>query len=172
VAWRDDRVRFWAAVARGLKTEDAASEAGVSSPVAFRWFRHAGGVNPCLSSEVSGRYLSFVEREDIAILRAQDLGVREIARRLNRDPSTISRELRRKRLCEYVQDRLSGVVAVPAVELQARWGRSGTVRTSRIAGIAAGCRAGARSRSRAVFVSSSPMMSRCGGHVPSSGVRG
>ena len=74
VAWRDDRVRFWAAVARGLKTEDAASEAGVSSPVAFRWFRHAGGVNPCLSPEVSGRYLSFVEREDIAVLRAQ--GVR------------------------------------------------------------------------------------------------
>jgi IS30 family transposase len=95
VAWRDDRVRFWAAIARGLKTEDAAREAGVSSPVAFRWFRHAGGVNPFLSPEVSGRYLSFVEREDIAILRAQDLGVREIARRLNRSPSTISRELRR-----------------------------------------------------------------------------
>jgi len=67
----------------------------VSSPVAFRWFRHAGGVNPCLSPEVSGRYLSFVEREDIAILRAQDVGVREIARRLRRNPSTISRELRR-----------------------------------------------------------------------------
>ncbi len=95
VAWRDDRVRFWAAVARGLKTEDAASEAGVSSPVAFRWFRHAGGVNPCLSSEVSGRFLAFSEREDIAVLRAQGLGVREIARRLNRNPSTISRELRR-----------------------------------------------------------------------------
>jgi len=44
---------------------------------------------------VSGRYLSFVEREDIAILRAQDVGVREIARRLRRNPSTISRELRR-----------------------------------------------------------------------------
>jgi IS30 family transposase len=95
VAWRADRVRFWAAVARGLKTEDAAGEAGVSSPVAFRWFRHAGGVNPCLSPEVSGRYLSFGEREEIALLRAQDLGVREIARRLNRNPSTISRELRR-----------------------------------------------------------------------------
>ena len=95
VAWRDDRVRFWAAVSCGLRTEEAAGEAGVSSPVAFRWFRHAGGVNPCLSSEVSGRFLSFSEREDIAILRAQDLGVREIARRLNRNPSTISRELRR-----------------------------------------------------------------------------
>ena len=95
VAWREDRVRFWAAVARGLKTEDAAAEAGVSSPVAFRWFRHAGGVNPCLSPTVSGRYLSFVEREEIALLRAQGHGVREIARRLGRSPSTISRELRR-----------------------------------------------------------------------------
>jgi IS30 family transposase len=95
VAWREDRVRFWAAVARGLKTEDAAREARVSSPVAFRWFRHAGGVNPCLSPTVSGRYLSFGEREEIALLRAQGLGVREIARQLERSPSTISRELRR-----------------------------------------------------------------------------
>ena len=95
VAWREDRVRFWAAIARGAKTEDAAIEAGVSSAVAFRWFRHAGGVNPCLPSTVSGRYLSFVEREEVAVLKAQRLGVREIARRLHRSPSTISRELRR-----------------------------------------------------------------------------
>ena len=95
VAWRADRVGFWAAVAGGLKTEDAAGVAGVSSPVAFRWFRHAGGVNPCLPPEVSGRFLSFAEREEIAILRAQGLGVREVARRLGRSPSTISRELRR-----------------------------------------------------------------------------
>jgi len=52
-------------------------------------------VNPALPPTVSGRYLSFAEREDIAIWRAQQLGVREIARRLGRDPSTISRELRR-----------------------------------------------------------------------------
>lgn len=95
VAWREDRVRFWAAVALGAMTEDAAVEAGVSSPVGFRWFRHAGGVNPCLSPTVSGRYLSFSEREDIAMFRAQGLGVREIARRVGRSPSTISRELRR-----------------------------------------------------------------------------
>jgi len=44
---------------------------------------------------LSGRYLSFAEREEIAILRAQNLGVREIARQLGRSPSTISRELRR-----------------------------------------------------------------------------
>ncbi len=95
VAWREDRVRFWTAIAQGAKTDDAAVEAGVSSPVGYRWFRHAGGVNPCLPPTVSGRYLSFSEREDIALLKAQGHGVREIARRVNRDPSTISRELRR-----------------------------------------------------------------------------
>jgi IS30 family transposase len=46
-------------------------------------------------TEPSGRYLSFPEREEIAILFAQDVGVRAIARRIGRDPSTISRELRR-----------------------------------------------------------------------------
>ncbi len=95
VAWRQDRVVFWDAVAGGEKTGDAAAAAGVSSPVGYRWFRHAGGVNPCLPPTVSGRYLSFAEREDIALWRAQVPGVREIARRLGRSASTISRELRR-----------------------------------------------------------------------------
>jgi IS30 family transposase len=40
---------------------------------------------------VSGRYLSFEEREEIAIHHANGLGVREIARRIDRDPSTVSR---------------------------------------------------------------------------------
>jgi IS30 family transposase len=46
-------------------------------------------------ASLSGRYLSFAEREEIAILCAQAVGVRETARRLGRSPSTISRELRR-----------------------------------------------------------------------------
>jgi IS30 family transposase len=95
VAWRHDRVQFWAAIAQGASSEDAALKIGVSPAVGTRWFRHAGGVNPSLIPTVSGRYLSFAEREDIAIWHAQKLGVREIARRLNRSPSTISRELRR-----------------------------------------------------------------------------
>jgi IS30 family transposase len=95
IAWREDRVKFWAAIARGLKSDEAGVEAGISSPVAYRWFKHAGGVNPYLPRTVTGRYLSFSEREEIAMFRAQKLGVREIARRLKRSPSTISRELRR-----------------------------------------------------------------------------
>jgi hypothetical protein len=70
VAWREDRVKFWAAIRDSVMTEDAAAMAGVSSPVAFRWFRHAGAVNPALPATVSGRYLSFSEREDIALMWA------------------------------------------------------------------------------------------------------
>ena len=43
----------------------------------------------------TNRYLSFHEREEVAILKVQEKGVREIARQLRRAPSTISRELRR-----------------------------------------------------------------------------
>ena len=56
-----------------MKTEDVCVEARVSGPVGFRWFRHAGGVNPRLPEKVSGRYLSVSEREDIAIWHAQKL---------------------------------------------------------------------------------------------------
>jgi IS30 family transposase len=45
--------------------------------------------------DLSGRFLSFAEREHIALLRAKDHRVRQIARELGRAPSTISRELRR-----------------------------------------------------------------------------
>jgi IS30 family transposase len=44
---------------------------------------------------LSPRYLSFREREEIALLRAAGRRVREIARELSRSPSSISRELRR-----------------------------------------------------------------------------
>ena len=94
-ARREDRVRFWEAIARGLWSDDAAVEAGVSAAVGTRWFRQAGGMPPLSLDPVSGRYLCFAEREEIAILHAQKLGVREIGRRLGRSPSTISRELRR-----------------------------------------------------------------------------
>ena len=48
-----------------------------------------------LRDPVSCRYLCFAEREEIALLRAEGKGVREIAREIGRSPSTISRELRR-----------------------------------------------------------------------------
>ncbi len=95
VARREHRQRFWVAIARGMPSEDAGIEAGVSPAVGTRWFRDSGGIRPVSLAPPSGRYLSFAEREEIAILRVRGCGVREIARRAGRSPSTISRELRR-----------------------------------------------------------------------------
>jgi IS30 family transposase len=92
---RDVERAFWLKVAEGLTSEEAAVACGVSGPVGSRWFRERGGMPSIELGPSSGRYLSFVEREEIALLRAQDAGVREIAVRLGRAPSTISRELRR-----------------------------------------------------------------------------
>jgi transposase, IS30 family len=99
VARREDRQRFWTAIAAGQSSEDAALCAGVSPAVGARWFREAGGMPPSTlarsSKPPSGRYLSFAEREEVALWRAQGHGVREVARRLGRAASTVSRELRR-----------------------------------------------------------------------------
>src|SRR5436305_3000923 len=92
---REHRVRFWEAIARGASSENAAVEAGVLASIGVRWFRKGGGMPPLALASVSGRYLSFTEREEIAVLLAVGVGVREIARRLGRAPSTISRELQR-----------------------------------------------------------------------------
>ena len=46
VARREDRRRFWAAIAAGRSSEDAAADAGVSPAVGARWFRRAGGMPP------------------------------------------------------------------------------------------------------------------------------
>ena len=152
VGLREHRRRFWAFIAEGLSSEDAAMEVGVSQPVGSRWFRMAGGMAPShlsrSSGPLSGQRLSFADREEIALLRTQGMGVREVARRVGRAASTVSRELRRNaatrggnldyrattaqwhaeraarrpkraKLAEnaalrtYVQERLSGAVAIP-----------------------------------------------------------
>jgi IS30 family transposase len=95
VARREDRQRFWAAIADGFSSEQAGVAAGVSPAVGVRWFREGGGMPSVSRAPLSGRYLSFREREEIAILKATGCGVREIARRVGRAPSTVSRELRR-----------------------------------------------------------------------------
>jgi IS30 family transposase len=92
---REVERQFWRQIATGITSEKAAEAVGVSQAVGGRWFRHRGGMPLFLSKPASARYLSFAEREEIALLRAQDVGVREIARRLGRSPSTVSRELTR-----------------------------------------------------------------------------
>src|SRR3712207_8429043 len=99
VARREDRRRFWALIAAGRSSWDAAIGVGVSEAVGSRWFREAGGMPPSTlgrsSKPPSGRYLSFAKREEIALLRAQGCGVREVARRLGRAASAVSPGLRR-----------------------------------------------------------------------------
>jgi IS30 family transposase len=92
---REHRERFWALIAAGVSSEAAAVSVGVGSAVGTRWFREAGGMRPLSFAPLSGRYLSLSEREEIALLKVEGCSVREIARRLGRAPSTISRELRR-----------------------------------------------------------------------------
>jgi IS30 family transposase len=92
---RDVERSFWVGIAKGLTSEEAALGVGASQAAGSRWFRERGGMPTFLTVPLTGRYLSFEEREEIAIARAQGQGVRTIARRLGRDPSTISRELRR-----------------------------------------------------------------------------
>jgi IS30 family transposase len=88
--------RYWRLIRdEGLAPLDAGRRLGVADNTGYRWFHKAGGVIPSLVAEPTGHRLSFAEREEIACLREARRGVREIARRLGRDPGTISRELRR-----------------------------------------------------------------------------
>jgi IS30 family transposase len=92
---RDAEREFWRQIAMGHTSEDAAVAVGASEAAGTRWFRQRGGMPTFLLVPLTGRYLSFLEREQIALLSEQGVGVRETARRLGRGPSTISRELRR-----------------------------------------------------------------------------
>jgi len=92
---REVQRAFWREIAKGLTSEQAGVAVGASQAAGSRWFREGGGMPSIDPGLFSGRYLSFSEREEIAILKAQGIGVRETARRLGRSPSTISRELRR-----------------------------------------------------------------------------
>lgn len=93
--------QFWISVAAGLSVVDAGAVCGVSRPTAQRLFARSGGVMPSLKSPrrppAAGGRLTLAEREEIACLSTAGQGVREIARALGRDPSTISREIRRNR---------------------------------------------------------------------------
>src|SRR3954452_24417731 len=92
---REVQHTFWGEIAKGLTSVEAGVAVGASGAAGSRWFREAGGMSPFDRAPLSGRYLSFAEREEIGMLKAQGVGVRASARRLGRSPSTISRELRR-----------------------------------------------------------------------------
>jgi hypothetical protein len=78
---RETERLFWIEIARGLLPAQAAIAVGASQPVGQRWFHNAGGMPPFDLKSLSGRYLSFREREEIAILAAQGEGFRNAATR-------------------------------------------------------------------------------------------
>tara|TARA_R110002020_G_C16183191_1_gene765011 strand:+ start:69 stop:1220 length:1152 start_codon:yes stop_codon:yes gene_type:complete len=62
----------------------------------FTALRDTGGIKPRHRTR-SSRHLTMAEREEIRVGLSAKLGIREIARLLNRSPSTISREVKRNR---------------------------------------------------------------------------
>ena len=201
VAWRQDRVRFWEAIAGGAKAEEAAVEAGVSSPVAFRWFRHAGGVNPCLVPVGVGP-LSVIRRarghrvvpgpgpwcardrpegesepvDDLAGASPQRVDQNVAAWSTRRRPRSATQSGALAVLGQRSSLATIGFAAMCKSGSRARFGRpavapwglrarSGRAATSPIVVIAAGCRAGAPSRSRIACGSISPKMSPCASAV-------
>src|ERR1039457_7507462 len=64
---REHRQAFWAAIAHGLRTEDAAAEAEISRVAGARLFNQGGGMATVTHLPLSRRFLSFAEREDVAL---------------------------------------------------------------------------------------------------------
>jgi IS30 family transposase len=96
----DVESEYWRLLLSGVGTVEACHAVGIGRKTGYQWRAENGGLPPVRLAETarSGRYLSLLERQRIASLRAQALGVRAIAERLGRSPSTISRELRRNTL--------------------------------------------------------------------------
>ena len=88
---------FWRVRGEGLSYPVAALRVGMAVKTAHRALVLAGGVRPRRRASPSGRFLSFVEREEIAVGLAAGLTPAAIARQLGRHRSTISREVARHR---------------------------------------------------------------------------
>jgi transposase, IS30 family len=91
----DQVQQIWDLRASGSPASRIGARVGWGKSTVEFHVREHGGVRPRWGRQLTGRTLSFAEREQIALLRAQGVGVREIGRRLSRSASTISRELTR-----------------------------------------------------------------------------
>ena len=93
-AVRECQRLFWVQIRLGLSTAEAAEAVGVALPTAKGWFRKAGGMPPLsLVPPVSTRYLSLAERELIHAGIHRNDSIRQIARDIDRAPTTVMREL-------------------------------------------------------------------------------
>jgi transposase, IS30 family len=117
---KEVRRRFWRLIAAGWSTVAAAQQVGVDGSTGRLWFAQAGGMPPLDLAEPKGRYLSFSEREEIALGQAASLGVREIARQLGRAASTVSREIAHGCLARRPRGRYRASVAQTRSEQRAR----------------------------------------------------
>jgi IS30 family transposase len=117
---REVQRRFWRLIGMGWSTDNASGAVGIERSTGLRWFTEAGGMPPIKLADPSGRYLSFSEREEIALGRAAGRGVRQIARQLGRSPSTVSRELARGCLTRRPRGRYKATVAQARADARAR----------------------------------------------------
>src|SRR6266568_2729370 len=107
----EKREQYARLIGQGFSSLEACRIVGINPRTGKRW-RHGRTITTrdgrklhyaavvttgAVRREVSPRYLSEDERVQIADLRQGGAGVRAIAERLGRSPSTISRELRRNR---------------------------------------------------------------------------
>ena len=87
--------RFWDLVGEGVPVVEAGACCGVPETSARRWVAATGGVRPSFPKPGCRRRprLSFAEREEIAAGVAAGESINSIARRLERAPSTVMREI-------------------------------------------------------------------------------
>ena len=93
----DVETEYWRLLGTGIGTVEACKAVGIGRKTGYRWRAESGGLAPARVAETgrTGRFLSRLERQRIATLRRDGLGVRAIAALIGRAPSTVSRELRR-----------------------------------------------------------------------------
>jgi IS30 family transposase len=106
---------FWQQRGDGATVVAAATAAGISRSTAQEMIARTGGIRPRARTTPSGRFLSFPEREQIALGWAAGLSRAEIARRLGRHRATIGRELSRNR----VRDHHGGILTREGVAYRA-----------------------------------------------------
>ena len=96
IMYRPDLLQvFWAGMQAGDFITDAVAQINTSRRTGRTVLAAAGGVRPRRGRNLKGRCLTFAQREEIAVLRAQGQSLRRIGEAIGRSASTVSRELRR-----------------------------------------------------------------------------
>jgi IS30 family transposase len=92
---------FWGHIRGGMSASEAGMAVGVSVQTGRKWFAQAGGVRPKFPDDRPRKWcpLSLDERVEIQVGVRAGESIRSIARRLDRAPSTIMREINRNAFC-------------------------------------------------------------------------